>query len=236
MTGIYKITNPKGRVYIGQSIGIHARWEKDYKKLQCEKQVRLYNSLLKYGFSEHIFEVVEECSIEDLNTRERYWQDFYDVLSKKGLNCKLTKTEDKSGKWSEETKEKIGKARKGKLHTEATKQQMSEARKGVLKTESHRQAISNTTKGRPKSAEHLQKIGDANRGREVTEEFRDKMSLIVSKYRNIEQYDFEGNLIHVYDTTSQASKQGFSKQGIVECIKGIQRSHKGFIWKVCKII
>lgn len=232
MIGIYKITNPAGRVYIGQAIDIHVRWEKSYKKLKCKNQVRLYNSLLKYGSSEHIFEVLEECTIGELNTRERYWQDFYDVLSKKGLNCKLTKTESKSGKWSEEIKEKIGKAREGKFHTEATKKQMSEIRKGVLKTEKHRQAISDSVKGKPKSAEHSQKIGDANRGREVTEEFRYKMSLIGSKYKNIGQYDFEGNLIWIYDTTLECSKQGFRKQGIIECIKGIQRSHKGFIWKI----
>jgi len=233
MVGIYKITSPTGRVYIGQAIDIHVRWEKNYKKLQCKKQPRLYNSLLKYSFSQHIFEVVEECKVEELNERERYWQDFYDVLSEKGLNCKLTKAEDRSGKWSERVKEKIGKARKGKMHTEDTKQQMREVRKGILKTEKHKQAISASAKGKSKSVEHLQKIGDANRGRKVTEEFRYKMSSISSKYRNIGQYDFEGNLLHIYTTTSEASKQGFRRQGIVECLKGIQRSHKGFIWKEC---
>ena len=64
MVGIYKITSPTGRVYIGQAIDIHVRWEKNYKKLQCKKQPRLYNSLLKYSFSQHIFEVVEECKVE----------------------------------------------------------------------------------------------------------------------------------------------------------------------------
>lgn len=106
IVGIYKITSPKGRVYIGQSSNVLHRWE-TYKKVLCKGQPRLYMSLLKYGTENHTFEVIEECSIEQLNERERYWQEFYDVIGRNGLNCKLTKTEDKSGKNSEEVKEKI---------------------------------------------------------------------------------------------------------------------------------
>jgi predicted GIY-YIG superfamily endonuclease len=32
--GIYKITNPIGKVYIGQSTNIFHRWDKHYKKFQ----------------------------------------------------------------------------------------------------------------------------------------------------------------------------------------------------------
>ena len=46
--GIYKITNPNGKVYIGQSIDIDKRWNK-YKVKNCKPQIRLYNSLNKYG-------------------------------------------------------------------------------------------------------------------------------------------------------------------------------------------
>jgi hypothetical protein len=99
MIGIYKITNPKGRVYIGQAVNIYKR-KQSYEKLKCKGQPRLYASLVKYGFSEHIFEVAEQCSIEELNKRERYWQDYYNVVSESGLNCKLTKTDDRSGKIS----------------------------------------------------------------------------------------------------------------------------------------
>jgi len=105
MIGIYKITNPKGRIYIGQSVNTATRLGA-YKRLQCKGQTKLYNSLLKYGFSAHLFEVVEKCSIEELNVRERHWQDFYDVLGESGLNCKLTGTEDRSGKVSADSDRK----------------------------------------------------------------------------------------------------------------------------------
>ena len=86
--GIYKITNPNGKIYIGQAKDIDYRWL-DYKRLACKKQIKLYGSLNKYGVENHIFEVIEECLELDLNYRERFWQDEFDVLNReKGLNFK----------------------------------------------------------------------------------------------------------------------------------------------------
>lgn len=67
MVGIYKITSPSGRVYIGQSVNIEGRLE-DYKwGVNIKSQRKLYRSILKYGYFKHIFEVVEECSIEEVD-------------------------------------------------------------------------------------------------------------------------------------------------------------------------
>lgn len=103
--GIYKITSPSGRVYIGESENIHSRW-KDYKKLRCKSQPKLYNSLKEYRVENHTFEILEECPFEELLCRERYWQDFYDVTNE-GLNCLLTQCGEKKRVPSEETIEKI---------------------------------------------------------------------------------------------------------------------------------
>ena len=111
--GIYKITSPSGRIYIGQSINIEKRFN-SYYRLYCKTQPRLYLSLKKYGVDKHIFEIIEECLEKEINERERYWQDYYKVCSKGGLNCKLTKTNDKFGKLSEESCIKKSKSTKGK--------------------------------------------------------------------------------------------------------------------------
>ena len=103
MVGIYKITNPNNKVYIGQSINIERRFL-TYKKYNCQSQIKLYNSLNKYGFDNHIFEIIEECNDEELNTKERYYQEKYDAIEK-GLNCIYTKTNDKSGRISETEKQ-----------------------------------------------------------------------------------------------------------------------------------
>jgi group I intron endonuclease len=102
MIGIYKIISPNSRIYIGQSINIIKRFY-DYKYINnTKKQVKLHRSFLKYGIKNHIFEIICECKISELNEKERYYQDLYNVL-KNGLNCKLTTTSSRSGKISYET-------------------------------------------------------------------------------------------------------------------------------------
>jgi group I intron endonuclease len=110
MIGIYRITSPTGKVYIGQAVDIERR-KQTYIKLKCIGQPKLYNSLSKYGFDSHTFEVVEECPEGQLNLRERYWQDFYNVLEE-GLNLKLTPVDGKTGYHSKETREKYSKERR----------------------------------------------------------------------------------------------------------------------------
>src|SRR5690606_8377148 len=111
MIGIYKITSPSGKIYIGQSVNIENRI-KFYRLGHLKNQTALMASFRKYGFDNHKFEVIEECDIERLNERERYWQDYYNVL-RYGLNCRLTKFKDKSGRLSDETKAKISQSRIG---------------------------------------------------------------------------------------------------------------------------
>lgn len=94
MVGIYKITSPSGRVYIGQSKNIETR-KNNYKSIsKVKRQPLIERSILKYGWESHVFEVIEECLKEDLNNKERYWQDFYDVLNG-GLNCILQGSDEK---------------------------------------------------------------------------------------------------------------------------------------------
>lgn len=109
--GIYKIINPKGRLYIGQSTNIKFRLTQ-YKYYKCKKQVKLYNSLKKYSFQLHICEIIEECCIEQLNDRERYYQDLYNSVEN-GLNCRLTCSNDKLGIISIETRKKMSDKKQG---------------------------------------------------------------------------------------------------------------------------
>lgn len=138
--GIYKITSPSGKVYIGEAINIHKRW-RHYKGLHCKRQPHIYNSLLKYGVENHVFEIVEECEINMLKCRERYWQESYDVLGEMGLNCQYTECGELKQVHTQETKNKISKANKGKVISEETKQKMRN-RPPIIFTEEHRRKIS----------------------------------------------------------------------------------------------
>ena len=127
MIGIYKITSPTGRIYIGQSIDIDRRF-RFYRNMNCKHQPVLFASFNKHGVGTHSFEIIEECIEEVLDTRERYWQEFYDVLNG-GLNCNLTETNDKTKRQSEETKKKISESSKGKIFSNESRQKMSETKK-----------------------------------------------------------------------------------------------------------
>lgn len=85
MVGIYKITNPKGKIYVGKSKNIPQRFSSYLKLQHCKQQVKLYNSLRKYGSENHIFEILEECDISVIDEQEIYWISFFKCVEL-GLN------------------------------------------------------------------------------------------------------------------------------------------------------
>jgi group I intron endonuclease len=175
MIGIYKITSLSGRIYIGQSKNIDQRFEY-YKRLKCRPQIRLYKSLLKYGVDNHIFETIEECSIDLLNNRERYWQEFYNVLGKKGLNCNLVSTQNCPKVLSEETKSRISNSLIGFKHTEESRRKIIKGLTGRPVSEETRRKISESNKNKNFSIERRQKISNALTGRTIPKEVVEKRS------------------------------------------------------------
>lgn len=172
MVGIYKITSPVGRVYIGQSINIDKRFNQ-YKGLShCKHQIRLYNSFKKYTQHSHTYEVLEECSFEDLNTCERYWQEHFQVMGKKGLNCKLTATSEQKQVMSQQVRNKISKTLtennfwKGKTQSEEHSRKRAESLSKHVKTNEHKQNISKALKGKPLSNETKIKMSESKKGKE----------------------------------------------------------------------
>lgn len=139
MIGIYKITSPNGKVYIGQSVNIEKRFYSYTKLHNCKSQVVLYRSFLKHGVENHIFETLEECLEIELNNKERYYQDAFDAIGKNGLNSKLTKSTDKSGKMSEEAKLNLSVSRKNL--SESARKNISIGQKNKCKSVNIRQGI-----------------------------------------------------------------------------------------------
>ena len=58
-SGIYKITNPEGKVYIGRSKNIEIRFKRYSQYKTTNIQPKLFNSFDKYGFENHIFEILD---------------------------------------------------------------------------------------------------------------------------------------------------------------------------------
>jgi group I intron endonuclease len=214
---IYKITSPSNKIYIGQTINFERRLS-EYKNLECKTQLKLYSSLVKYGFENHVFEILEICSIEDANFRERHYQEFFDVLSKKGLNLKYQSTTDKKCIYSEETKQKISKSKIGKKKSEETKLKMSKAKSG----KNHPMYGKPIHLGRKLTKEHSEIL---KKNREI---------LAKQKSKPVLQYDKEGNLINEFPSAREAGRQLNLSQGNISfCCTGKKyyKSVGGFIFK-----
>ena len=147
MRGIYKITNPKGRVYVGESLDIEKRWNQ-YKNRHYNKQWKLARSIDKYGWDSHEVEVLEECEVAIMRERERYWQLHYNSIQQ-GLNLKLTGIGDIKTEDSMDVRKNRSKGQTGRVQSEETKKKLSEIRKGVAKPigfgEKVRQRVAGTT-------------------------------------------------------------------------------------------
>lgn len=79
--GIYKITNTlTEQCYIGQSVDIATRW-KDHMKcglgIEASATNKLYNAMQADGVWNFTFELLEECSRELLNEKEKFWINMY---------------------------------------------------------------------------------------------------------------------------------------------------------------
>ena len=177
MIGIYKITSPSGKIYIGQTTNYSKR-HNAYKNHKCKRQPKLFASIEKYGFINHTIEIIKECQVEDLNYYERYYQEYYESVLN-GLNLRYTATTDKSGFMSEESKKKMSDSGKGKVMSEEWKKNLSLVWLGRKHTEETKKKMSEAAKGKEKSAEHIAKLPQNQKGfkkKPHSEETKQKIS------------------------------------------------------------
>lgn len=84
-TGIYKITNLENQMcYVGQSVNIAERWKQHIKRgIGAEPLTRnkLYPAMLTSGVENFTFEIIEECSKQELDQKEKYWQNYFNALT-----------------------------------------------------------------------------------------------------------------------------------------------------------
>jgi group I intron endonuclease len=140
--GIYKITSPSGRVYIGQSICIQKRFVA-YKNNECRAQHKLKASFKKYGIASHIFDTICECNEKELNEKEVFFIKQHDSTGKNGLNISHGGVGVmRNRKHTDESKNKIRKAKVGLIHSEETKKKMSISRNKWKHTKESKQKMS----------------------------------------------------------------------------------------------
>lgn len=208
--GIYKITSPSNRVYIGQSMNINKRWTK-YKHFA--RQPKLYRSFDKYGMENHIFEIIEECEQEKLNERELYYKqielDKVDNDWSRVLFCDLHDL-GSGGPRSEETKQKISDGLKGRIYRDEWRVKIG-----------------------------ISKLGNKNHlGFKHSEEAKDKIrkkKLGVSRpyrYKVVLQHDKQGNFIQEWESLKAATLYYKLSSGDISAVcRGKQKTAGGFKWE-----
>ncbi len=150
ITGIYGLQNKlhPEKWYIGYSKDIYKRWNKQYRRLKCEKQRKLFAALKQYGYDNFEKTVLEEC-VDDRTVwgpLETKWIAYYDSI-KSGYNLvEGGEGGDRSSgiKRSEAFKENLRRLKTGVKRSPETIQRIKEARARQVmkpKTDEQRAAI-----------------------------------------------------------------------------------------------
>lgn len=134
MTGIiYKYTSPSGKSYIGQTIHPERRVEQ-HRKMEGDNA--FHRAIKKYGFDNFTYEVLVTVDLDDeqeLKQKLDFFERFY-IRKYKTFENGYNMTAGGGGmigfKMSDEVREKMSKAAKGKVVLEETKRKMSKVRKG----------------------------------------------------------------------------------------------------------
>lgn len=170
-SGVYRITNlVNGKCYIGSAINLVKRKESHFRK---STNIHLFYAINKYGKENFLWEVLEECSKENLIEQEQFWidqynfDDLYNICPIAGntLNVIL----------SEEHKNKISIGGKGRIVSAETRERNKIAATNLPEEVREKRRISAKKMWeRPEYTEKMKNV-KRNIGRKHSIETKEKM-------------------------------------------------------------
>lgn len=117
-TGVYKITSPSGRVYIGQSYYLYKRINSHQNK---SANTFLGSSIKKHGKSAHMYDIVHNLPFDvSQEVIDIYEQLYIDLYRSAGVSLMNIKEAGSRGKLPLETKERVSKGLTGKKQSPET--------------------------------------------------------------------------------------------------------------------
>ena len=156
-SGIYQWVNIlNGKTYIGSSVNLGRRLKQyytySYITSSQNKKMIIYKAILKYGYSNFSFKILEYCDISILIQREQFYFSLlkpeYNTLKNAGNTLGYRHTDETITKMSkikigqnnhfygkihsEEVKFKISQSKLGNTHSEVTKEKMSQAKGSTI--------------------------------------------------------------------------------------------------------
>lgn len=126
--GIYCVTSPSGKVYVGQSwhLSYRIKGYRKHKRGTVGYQRRLSYSFNKYGVESHTFEIIYRCteraSQHKLNCLEQFFMDWYRSAGIQLLNIREAGSQ---GRLAKETILLIAASQRGKPKAKRTAAQSS---------------------------------------------------------------------------------------------------------------
>jgi group I intron endonuclease len=214
---IYKITNKTdGKIYVGQTTKtLEERWKHHCKmKGNCRYLKRAFE---KYGIDNFVFEMVCNCSNEELDKFEIQYMSEFNSMVPNGYNLRKG---GNGGRHHEETKEKISASLKGRTYINRCDWT------GKHHSEESKKKISDALKGRT----YVRVVEHNWSGKHHSEESKKKMS--DSHNKRINQYDLDNNFIKTFDSITNAAKETNNNRGSIgKCCNNKHKTAGGFIWR-----
>ena len=227
MTGIYKVTNNiNGLFYIGAAKDIQKRWSMHRAPSKIKNgKCKIDAAYREFGIENFTFEVVEECPIENLYEREKYW---ISTLNPQYNQC--------SG----------GKGVSGRVYTEEQLRKASELSKKawLRKTKEEQEYIITHNLTGPKeghvvSQETREKLRNANIGKKQSEETRSKRSIKMKSSmlgntngnKPVVALTANGEFAGWYASSKIAADfLGINPTTLTHCLKGRRNHCSGYKW------
>lgn len=218
LCGVYAIRHKTtGKKYIGQSQDCVRRWREHKNDLLrgVHANPHLQNAWNKHGPEEFEFFLLESSGFESITALEQKYLD-ENVGKDHCYNiAKDVLAPSRGLKRTEETKQRMSRAQKGRVVSEETKNKLSESVRGFRHTEDAKKKISAAGKGRTPSAQTREKLRACSRCIPV-----------------VALDPQTGAVVHEFLSASEAERTGlFYQANISACLLGKLNKHAGFVWK-----
>ena len=206
---IYKIWNElNDNIYVGQTTQtLESRWKEHIYACNNinHKHSYLYNAMRKYGKQYFHIEKIEQCNDIQLDEREKYWISYYDSYNN-GYNMTIGGQDGRLTLTEKDTK----------IIQDLWDNGLSVA-----------DIVNQTNYSRTQVRSRLE--GYKNYKEEAYE--RGMQSTQQAKYKQISQWDLQGNFIATYNSELEAEeKTGISHKAISLAVVGKSKTSGNYIW------
>lgn len=252
--GIYKITNLiDGKCYIGQSVDIRNRWKSHRHNGKTSHNAYLRRAMRKHGTDNFSIDVLEVCSVDDLDAIEKKCIASENSMVPSGYNMDLGGTVRKTMGPETRTKRRLASLgannpNYGKPKSAAFKRIVAAARSKPINQYTVDGKYINTFKnarsvpGFPGGFKNISLCctGKTQAAYGYQWRFADGKTNDIAPIDSpraannvpVSQYDLDGTCIATYQTMKEASKKtGAGYKSISACCNGNRQRAGGFIWR-----